>query len=95
MRSDNLRQDRAIRAAWIQGYPGEPTGRLARHLAPLAACISGMVASRSTPLPQVAATVPNGIQPESRVKRCARWRDNARILEEVYFLPSAEIWLAH
>ena len=29
--SDNLRQYRAIRAALIQGYPGEPTGRLVRH----------------------------------------------------------------
>ena len=93
--SDNLRQYRAIRAALIQGYPGEPTGRRARHLATLAAFISGIVASKSTQLPKVAAKVPNGIKPESRVKRFARWLDNARILEEVYFLPYAEILLAH
>ena len=93
--SDNLRQYRAIRDALIQGYPGEPTGRLARHLATLAAFISGIVASRSTQLPKVAAKVPNGIKPESRVKRFARWLDNERILEEVYFLPYAEILLAH
>ena len=92
--SDNLRQYRAIRNALLQGYPGEPPGRLARHLAPLAAFISGIGASRSTQLPQVAAKVPNGIKPESRVKRFARWLDNARILEEVYFLLSAEIVLA-
>jgi hypothetical protein len=95
MMSDNLRQYRAIRDALIQGYPGEPTGRLARHLATLAAFISGIVASKSTQLPKVAAKVPNGIQPESRVKRFARWLDNERILEEVYFLPYAEILLAH
>ena len=93
--SDNLRQYRAIRAAWIQGYPGKPTGRLARHLATLAAFISGIVASKSSQLPQVAAKVPNGIKPERRVKRFARWLDNERILEEVSFLPYAEILLAH
>jgi len=85
--SDNLRQYRAIRDAWIQGYPGEPTGRLARHLATLAAFISGIVASKRTQLPTVAAKVPNGLKPESRVKRFARWLDNARIWEEGYFLP--------
>jgi hypothetical protein len=45
-------------------------------------------------LPKVAATVPNGTKPESRVKRFARWLDNARILEEVYFLPYVELFLA-
>ena len=42
--SDNLPQYRAIRAALTQGYPGEPTGRVARHIATLAALISGIVA---------------------------------------------------
>ena len=93
--SDNLRQYRAIREALRQAYPGEPQGRCARHLTTLAAMISGIVASKSTQLPKVAATVPNGIKPESRVKRFARWLDNERILEEVYFLPYAEILLAH
>jgi hypothetical protein len=64
-------------------------------LTTLAALISGIVASKSTQLPKVAAKVPNGTKPESRVKRFARWLDNARILEEVYFLPYAEILLAH
>jgi hypothetical protein len=78
-----------------QAYPGEPQGRCARHLTTLAALISGIVASKSTQLPKVAAKVPNGTKPESRVKRFARWLDNAHILEEVYFLPYAEIVLAH
>jgi Transposase DDE domain len=93
--SDNLRQYRAIRAALSQAYPGEPQGRCARHLTTLAAMISGIVASKSTQLPKVAAKVPTGTKPESRVKRFARWLDNERILEEVYFLPYAEILLAH
>src|SRR5215470_5457628 len=93
--SDNLRQYRAIREALRQAYPGEPQGRCARHLTTLAAMISGIVASKSTQLPKVAAKVPNGAKPESRVKRFTRWLDNARILEEVYFLPYAEIVLAH
>jgi hypothetical protein len=92
---DNLRQYRAIRDALRQAYPGEPQGRCARHLTTLAALISGIVASKSTQLPKVAAKVPNGTKPESRVKRFARWLDNARILEEVYFLPYVEILLAH
>ena len=92
--SDNLRQYRAIRDAWTQGYPGEPTGRLARHLATLAAFISGMVASKSTQLPQVASHVPDGTTPESRVKRLARWVDNDTITEDVSFFPYGQVWLA-
>ena len=34
-------------------------------------------------------------KPESRVKRLSRWLDNAHILEEVYFLPYAEMLLHH
>jgi hypothetical protein len=47
--------------------------------------LSGIVASKSTQVPKVAAKVPNGAKPESRVKRFARWLDNARIVEEVSF----------
>jgi hypothetical protein len=93
--SDNLRQYRAIRAALRQAYPGEPQGRCARHLTTLAAMISGSVASKSPQLPQVAATVPTGTKPESRVKRFARWLDNERLVEEVYFVPYAESLWAH
>ena len=95
MMSDNFRQYRAIRKALRQAYPGEPQGWCARHLTTLAALISGIVASKSTQLPKVAAKVPNGTKAESRVKRFARWLDNERIVEEVYFLPYAEVLLAH
>ena len=93
--SDNLRRYHAIRNALVQAYPAPPTGNLARHLSTLAALISGIVGSKSTQLPTIAAKVPNGTKPESRVKRFARWFDNDHILEEVYFLPYADILLHH
>jgi hypothetical protein len=93
--SDNLRRYRAIRDALTQCYPGQPSGTVARHLSTLAALISGIVGSKSTQLPHIAAKVPNGTKPESRVKRFARWLDNAHVLEEVYFLPYAEVLLRH
>jgi hypothetical protein len=93
--SDTLRRYRAIRAALLQGYPDQPTGTIARHLTTLAALISGIVGSKSTQLPHIATKVPDGTKPESRVKRFARWCDNAHILEEVYFLPYADVLLRH
>ena len=85
--SDNLRRYHAIHTALTQAYPAPPTGNLARHLNTLAALISGIVGSKSTQLPTIAAKVPNGTKPESRVKRFARWFDNNHVLEEVYFFP--------
>jgi len=93
--SDNLRRYRAIRQALAQGSPTSPQGNFARHLNTLAALISGIVGSKSTPLPHIATKVPDGTKPESRVKRFARWCDNAHILEEVYFLPYADVLLRH
>jgi Transposase DDE domain len=93
--SDNLRRYRAIRTALTQAYPVQPTGNCARHLQTLAALISGIVGSKSTQLPHIATKVPDGTKPESRSKRFARWLDNDRILEELYFLPYAELLLTH
>src|SRR2546430_15751170 len=93
--SDNLRRYRAIRDALAQGYPTSFQGNVARHLHTLAALISGIVGSKSTQLPTIATKVPDGIKPESRVKRFARWLDNANILEEGYFLPYADLLLSH
>ena len=93
--SDNLRRYRAIRNALTQAYPTSPTGNFARHLQTLAALISGIVGSKSTQLPTLAPKVPDGTKPERRVKRFTRWIDNERILEEMYFLPYAEILLTH
>src|SRR5205823_3215279 len=86
---------RAIRDALTQGYPGQPTGTVTRHLTTLAALISGIVAGKSTQLPHIATKVPDSHKPESRVKRFARWLDNDRILEQMYFLPYVETLLIH
>ena len=59
----------------------------------LAARISGLGGSKSAQLPHSAAQVPHGPTPESRVKRFARWVANAHILEQVDFLPYAEVLL--
>ena len=91
--SDNLRRYRAIRDALIQGYPGQPTGTVARHLTTLAAMISGIVGSKSTQLPHIATKVPDGTQSESRVKRFARWVRNDKITAAVYFVPYAKVLL--
>jgi len=64
-------------------------------LTTLAALISGIVGSKSTQLPSVATKIPDGTKPESRVKRLTRWLDNERILEEMYFLPYADVLLRH
>ena len=93
--SDNLRRYRAIRHALAQCYPTSPQGNFARHLNTLAALMSGIVGSKSPQLPHIATKVPDGTKPESRIKRFARWFDNAHILEEVYFLPYVDVLLRH
>jgi hypothetical protein len=90
---DNLRRYRAIRHALAQCYPTSSQGNFARHLNTLAALISGIGGSQSTPRPHIATKVPDGTKPESRVKRLARWCDNAHLLEEVSLLPSADALL--
>ena len=91
--SDHLRRYRAIRDAFTPCYPGQPSGTVARHWLTLAALSSGIVGRKSTPLPHSAATVPHGTQPASRVKRCARGCDTPHILEELDFLPYADVLL--
>lgn len=92
--SDNLRRYRAIHAALKQAYGMELKGNVARHVATLAALISGIVGSKSVQLPQIARNVPGGTRKESRVKRFYRWMVNEVIEEEVYFLPFAHALLA-
>jgi hypothetical protein len=92
--SDNLRRYRAIRRALTQCYPGEMSGRMAQHLTPLAALISGIVGSKSSQLPSMATQIADRAKPESRVKRLSRWLDNEQIKEEIYFLPYAEMLLS-
>ena len=90
---DTLRRYRARREAFTPCEPGPPSGTVARHVRPLAARLSGIVGSPSTPLPHSAAQVPTGPHPASRVKRFARWGDTPHLLEAVDFLPSADVLL--
>ncbi len=92
---DNLRRSHAIHTALTQAYPAPPTGPLARPLNPLAALLSGIVGSKSTQLPPLAAQGPNGTKPASRVTRLARCCANDHVLEEGSFFPSAAILLRH
>src|SRR5947209_1438607 len=92
---DNLRRYRAIQDALTQWYPGQPTGTVARHVMTLAALISGIVGSKSTPLPTIAAHIPAHTTPESRGKRLARWVRNDTMTAEVYCVPYAKAFLAH
>ena len=55
--SDNLRRHHAIKAHLLQLCP-EASGRQRQHLSVLAALISGIVGSRHTNLPNIAAKVP-------------------------------------
>lgn len=91
--SDNLRRYRAIRHALIQGYPGEPCGRVAQHLTTLAAFISGIVGSKKSQLPHIASKIPARATPDSRAQRLARWLRNEDMKEEISFLPSADLLL--
>ena len=92
--SNNLRSYRAIWDALTPWYPGQPTGTVARRVPTLAALLSGSLGSKSPQRPRVATQIPDGTQPASRGKRLTRWLDNARLGEEVYFLPSINLLLA-
>lgn len=91
--SDNHRRHYTIRIALKRLYPFEPRGNLARHLNTLAALISGIVGSKRTNLPQIAAKVPGRAKTESQVKQFSRWMANPRMAAELYFLPYAEALL--
>jgi hypothetical protein len=67
---------------------------MAQHLTTLAALISGIVASRSSPVPAIATQGPDGTKVESRVQRSTRWVRNEASEEELYFFPDAKTLLA-
>ncbi len=92
---DNLRRSHAIRHARGQGSPTSSQGHFARQLNTLAALIRGLVGGKSPPLPHSATQVPDGTKPESRVTRLTRGLDNARLVDEVDFVPSAALLLPH
>ncbi len=91
--SDNHRQYRTIRNALNERYPFEPEGHLASHLNTLAGMVSGIVSSRRTNLPQMAAKVPDETRVDSRIKRFSRWVNNEQLDLETYFLPYVALLL--
>ena len=93
--SDNLRRYRAIRDALTQCYPGQPSRHGRQALDHPGGAHQRHRGQQEHPAAHIATKVPNGTKPESRVKRFARWLDNAHILEEVYFLPYADVLLRH
>jgi hypothetical protein len=91
--SGNPSRYRAIRDGLRQRYSTEPRGNVARHLDTLAGLISGIVGSRSSQLPAIAAKVSDRRKRESRIKQIARWVSDERIDVELYFLPYADALL--
>jgi hypothetical protein len=70
-----------------QLYPGEPRGNQARHLETLVFMISGIIASQSCQLPNIASRVPGTVHPDSPAKQLCRWVQNENIAFGPYFLP--------
>src|SRR5258708_35640525 len=90
---DNLKRYFAIRKALKQFYPGNAQGNLARHLDTLAIFVSGIVASGSTALSKIAASVPQSAKTNSRIRKLERWLDNKRINHQTYYLPYLRLLL--
>ena len=98
---DILKRYQAVRDALKRIYPKELSGNQARHLNTLASMVSGIVASQSTSLPDIAGKT--AVEPynhrkpanrESRVKRFSRLLVKKTITQEIYFMPFAEILIA-
>jgi hypothetical protein len=91
--SDNLRRHRAIKGQLMQLHPGAK-GRSLQYLTVLAALISGIVGSRHTSLPNVAAKVPDATKRESRIKRMSRLLPNEQLDHQAVFAPFARALLS-
>jgi hypothetical protein len=93
--SDNLRRHRAIKDQMLQLCP-EASGHQRQHLIILAAIVSGIVGSRHTNLPNIAAKVPTGPKRESQVKNFYRWLKNDHKKQDyrVVFAPFAQALLS-
>lgn len=63
---------------------------MARDLNLLSALISGIVGSRSSQLPSLAAKIPGPSHVASRAKACSRWINDADNDYDTYFLPFAQ-----
>ena len=87
---DNKTRYREIRNSLEEFYPAQPRGNFSRNLNTLAAMVSGIVGSKSTQLPKIAAKVAEEIKPTSVEKRIKRLIINQRVDGEQYFMPYAE-----
>ncbi|MCK5196078.1 MAG: hypothetical protein KAQ71_19850, partial [Desulfobulbaceae bacterium] len=90
---DNKTRYREIRNSLEKSYPTKPKGNFSRNLNTLAAMISGIVGSKSTQLPKIAAKVGEAIKPTSVEKRIKRLIINEKVDDEQYFMPYAEALL--
>ena len=93
--SDNHRRYSSIRASLSQMFSREPKGYTAKQLNILAGLISGIVGSRRTNYPQIASKVPDRTKPESRVKRIARFVNEADEGQEIHLMPFAGLLLSN
>ena len=91
--SDNLKRYRAIKDGLRQLYPRAAQGHLAQHLNSLAALVSGIVGSKQSQLPLIAAKIPGPTQPASRAKTCSRWINDENNDYDSYYLPFIQILL--
>ena len=93
--SDTRRRFHEIRRSLKGLYSFEAEGNVARHLNTMTAMICGIIGSRKTNLPQMAAQAPaNGTMQDSLAKRFSRWINNNRVEQELYFFPYTEALLA-
>jgi hypothetical protein len=88
--NDNLRRHRAIKEYLLQ-LCADATGHQKQHLLVLAALISGIVGSRHTSLPNIAAKISTRTKRESQVKTFYRWLKNDNRAQDyrVVFAPFA------
>lgn len=89
--SDNIIRFRSILKSLTKLYPKKTKRNFSRHIATLAAIISGIIASKSCQLPQIATKIADARKTESRIKAFYRWLKNKRITTDSYFLPYARL----
>jgi hypothetical protein len=87
--SDNLRRHRAIKQQLLQLHP-QAQGRELQYLTILAMLISGIVGSRHSALPNIAAKVPDETKRESRITRMRRLLKNDSFKQKEVYAPFAK-----
>ena len=93
--SDNFHRHRAIKSQLLQLHP-TAAGRELQYLNVLSGLISGIVGSRHTSLPHVAAKIADGkrVKRESRVTQMSRLLRNDNFEQKAVFMPFAKTLLS-